>query len=144
LLVAAAQAGVRRLLLLGYQGKLIKLAGGIFHTHHHLADGRAEVLTALAALAGLGGEALQALHDAPTVEAALAELAQRDGPRADQLRQRIAAAVEQRSLRYLARYGQEAMAVGAVLFDRSRQICAQGPVGLELLTALRSPTQGDA
>ena len=65
LLVAAAEVGVRRLLLLGYQGKLIKLAGGIFHTHHHLADGRAEVLTALAALAGLGGEALQALHDAP-------------------------------------------------------------------------------
>ncbi|WP_254994546.1 cobalt-precorrin-5B (C(1))-methyltransferase CbiD [Cyanobium sp. Aljojuca 7D2] len=137
LLVAAAEAGVQRLLLLGYQGKLIKLAGGIFHTHHHLADGRAEVLTALAALAGLGGEALQALHDAPTVEAALAELAQRDRPRADQLRQRIAAAVEQRSQRYLVRYGQEAMAVGAVLFDRSRQICGQGPVGLDLLTALR-------
>jgi cobalt-precorrin-5B (C1)-methyltransferase len=137
LLVAAADAGVQRLLLLGYQGKLIKLAGGIFHTHHHLADGRAEVLTALAALAGLGGEALQALHDAPTVEAALAELAQRDRARADQLRQRIAAAVEQRSQRYLARYGQESMAVGAVLFDRSRQICGQGPVGLDLLTALR-------
>jgi cobalt-precorrin-5B (C1)-methyltransferase len=137
LLVAAAEAGVQRLLLLGYQGKLIKLAGGIFHTHHHLADGRAEVLTALAALAGLGGEALQALHDAPTVEVALTELAQRDGLRADQLRQRIAAAVEQRSQRYLARYGQEAMAVGAVLFDRARQICGQGPVGLELLTALR-------
>ena len=144
LLVAAAEAGVRRLLLLGYQGKLIKLAGGIFHTHHHLADGRAEVLTALAALAGLGGESLQALHDAPTVEAALGELAQRDGPRAERLRQAIAAAVEQRSLRYLARYGQESMAVGAVLFDRSRQICGQGPVGLELLTALRSPARSDA
>ncbi|MEX0588072.1 MAG: cobalt-precorrin-5B (C(1))-methyltransferase CbiD [Cyanobium sp.] len=138
LLVAAAEAGVRRLLLFGYQGKLIKLAGGIFHTHHHLADGRAEVLTALAALAGLGGEALQRLHDAPTVEAALAELAQRDGPRAAQLRQSIAAAVEQRSRRYLARYGQEGMAVGAVLFDRSRQICAEGPLGLDLLTALRN------
>jgi len=137
LLVAAAEAGVQRLLLLGYQGKLIKLAGGIFHTHHHLADGRAEVLTALAALTGLGGEALQALHDAPTVEAALAELAQRDSLRADQLRQRIATAVEQRSQRYLARYGQESMEVGAVLFDRARQICGQGPVGLELLTALR-------
>ena len=144
LLVAAAEAGVRRLLLLGYQGKLIKLAGGIFHTHHHLADGRAEVLTALAALAGLGGESLQALHDAPTVDAALGELAQRDGPRAERLRQAIAAAVEQRSLRYLARYGQESMAVGAVLFDRSRQICGQGPVGLELLTALRSPARSDA
>ena len=140
LLVAAAEAGVRRLLLFGYQGKLIKLAGGIFHTHHHLADGRAEVLTALAALAGLGGEDLQALYDSPTVESALAELALRDGFRAQQLRQSIALAVEQRSRRYLARYGQEEMAVGAVLFDRSRQICAQGPLGLDLLTALRNPS----
>ncbi len=144
LLVAAAEQGVRRLLLFGYQGKLIKLAGGIFHTHHHLADGRAEVLTALAALAGLGGEALQTLHDAPTVEAALAELARRDPQRAAQLRQTIAAAVEQRSSRYLARYGQEVMAVGAVLFDRSREICGQGPVGQELLTALRNPSRGAA
>ena len=136
LLVAAAEAGVQRLLLFGYQGKLIKLAGGIFHTHHHLADGRAEVLTALAALAGLGGAALQALHDAPTVEEALAQLDRLDGPRAEQLRQHIAAAVERRSLAYLARYGQEQMAVGAVLFDRSRRICAAGPAGLEQLTAL--------
>ncbi|MEB3208968.1 MAG: cobalt-precorrin-5B (C(1))-methyltransferase CbiD [Synechococcus sp.] len=136
LLVAAAEAGVQRLLLFGYQGKLIKLAGGIFHTHHHLADGRAEVLTALAALAGLGGAALQALHDAPTVEEALTQLDRLDGPRAEQLRQHIAAAVERRSLAYLARYGQEQMAVGAVLFDRSRQICAAGPAGLEQLTAM--------
>jgi len=28
------------------------------------------------------------------------------------------------------------MAVGAVLFDRSRQICAVGPVGFEQLSAL--------
>ena len=73
-LVAAAEAGVRRLLLFGYQGKLIKLAAGIFHTHHHLADGRAEVLTAFAALEGLAGPPLRALHGAATVEAALAEL----------------------------------------------------------------------
>ena len=65
-------------------------------------------------------------------------------PQAERLRQAIAAAVEQRSLRYLARYGQESMAVGAVLFDRSRQICGQGPVGLELLTALSSLAQSDA
>jgi cobalt-precorrin-5B (C1)-methyltransferase len=78
LLVAAAEEGVRRLLLFGYQGKLLKLAGGIFHTHHHLADGRAEVLTALAALEGLAGPGLVALHGAATVEQALAELTCRD------------------------------------------------------------------
>jgi cobalt-precorrin-5B (C1)-methyltransferase len=129
LLVAAAEAGVRRLLLFGYQGKLIKLAGGIFHTHHHLADGRAEVLTALAALEGLGGEALLALHAAPTVEAALTQLAEQQPELAGRLRQRIAASVEARSRAYLARYGQTETEIGAVLFDRARRICALGPVG---------------
>jgi cobalt-precorrin-5B (C1)-methyltransferase len=138
LLVAAAERGVRRLLLFGYQGKLIKLAGGIFHTHHHLADGRAEVLTALAALQGLPLARLEALHGAPTVEAALADLAAVDPAAAAALRQRIAAAVEQRSSAYLSRYGQEALLVGAVLFDRSRRLCALGPVGAELWQALRA------
>ena len=136
LLVAAAEAGVRRLLLFGYQGKLIKLAGGIFHTHHHLADGRAEVLTALAALEGLGGAALEALHGAPTVEAALSALAQTDPALAERLRFRIAAAVEARSRAYLARYGHTGLEVGAVLFDRSRQVCALGPVGDVLFRSL--------
>ena len=142
LLVAAAEAGVARLLLFGYQGKWIKLAGGIFHTHHHLADGRAEVLTALAALEGLQGAALGALHRAATVEQALADLQAADPPLAGRLRARIAATIEARSAAYLGRYGQDAMAVGAVLFDRSRSVCAQGPVGVGLLQALTAGAQG--
>lgn len=123
---------MRRLLLFGYQGKLIKLAGGIFHTHHHLADGRAEVLTALAALEGLPHAQLRRLHAAATVEAALADLAAADPGAAERLRRRIAAEVEQRSAAYLARYGQQAMAVGAALFNRSRGLAALGPLGSEL------------
>jgi cobalt-precorrin-5B (C1)-methyltransferase len=140
LLVAAAEAGVRRLLLFGYQGKLLKLAGGIFHTHHHLADGRAEVLTALAALEGLSGDALRQLHRSATVEAALSGLEATDAGLADRLRQRIAAAIEERSGAYLARHGQHGMAVGAVLFDRARRIRAGGPVGGPLLEALGRAT----
>ena len=135
-LVAAAEAGVRRLLLFGYQGKLIKLAAGIFHTHHHLADGRAEVLTAFAALEGLAGPPLRALHGAATVEAALAELEAADSALAQRLRNRLAAAVESRSAAYLARHGGGSLAVGAVLFERSRRICAAGPIGGPLLEAL--------
>ena len=138
-LVAAAEAGVGRLLLFGYQGKLIKLAAGIFHTHHHLADGRAEVLTAFAALEGLAGEALASLHAAPTVEAALAELEAADPALAQRLRDRLAMAVETRSGAYLARHGGGSLAVGAVLFDRSRRIRASGPVGGPLLAALAEP-----
>lgn len=144
LLVAAAEAGVRRLLLFGYQGKLLKLAGGIFHTHHHLADGRAEVLTALAALEGLTGPRLARLHRAATVEQALAELAASDPELAERLRSRIAAAIEERTAAYLGRHGPRQLAVGAVLFDRGRQICAAGPLGSELLACLRSGPQAAA
>jgi cobalt-precorrin-5B (C1)-methyltransferase len=135
LLVAAPERGVRRLLLFGYHGKLIKLAGGIFHTHHHLADGRAEVLTALAALEGLAGESLRQLHRAPTVEAALAVLESRDSALASALRHRIAAEIEERSSAYVARYGVPSPLIGAVLFDRSRHISAAGPNGKELWRA---------
>ncbi|MEO1447607.1 MAG: cobalt-precorrin-5B (C(1))-methyltransferase CbiD, partial [Cyanobacteria bacterium J06635_11] len=44
LLVDAGLLGVRSILLFGYHGKLIKLAGGIFHTHHHIADARVEIM----------------------------------------------------------------------------------------------------
>ena len=128
-LVAAGQGGVKRLLLFGYQGKLIKLAGGIFHTHHHLADGRAEILTALAALEGLGGPALEALHGAASVETALAELQASHPELANRLRARLAATVERRTAQYLARHDAAGMEVGAVLFDRGRQVCAVGPIG---------------
>jgi cobalt-precorrin-5B (C1)-methyltransferase len=128
-LVAAGQRGVKRLLLFGYQGKLIKLAGGIFHTHHHLADGRAEILTALAALEGLAGPALEALHGAASVETALAELQACQPELASRLRARLAATIERRTAQYLARHDAAGMEVGAVLFDRGRQVCAVGPIG---------------
>jgi cobalt-precorrin-5B (C1)-methyltransferase len=142
LLVAAAEQGLRRLLLFGYQGKLIKLAGGIFHTHHHLADGRLEVLTCQGALQGLPAAQLQALATAASVDEALRGLAAWDGDAATALRQRIAAAVEQRSRAYLARHGQHDLEVGAVLFDRSREICASGPLGQQLLQAFRGRDLG--
>ena len=139
-LVAAGQGGVRRLLLFGVQGKLLKLAGGIFHTHHHLADGRREVLTALAALDGLGGDALAELHAAATVEAALEGLERRDPDLAERLRRRVAAAIESRTVAYLARHAAAGPLVGAVLFDRARRIRATGPVGQALLEAFRGDT----
>ena len=132
-LVAAGQGGVRRLLLFGYQGKLLKLAGGIFHTHHHLADGRAEVLTALAAMEGLSGSALEALHRAPTVEAAFLQLDNTDPELAARLRSRLARTIEQRAAQYLERHGAGGALVGAALFDRSRRLCAVGPLGATFL-----------
>ncbi len=74
LLVEAGMQGVKDITLLGYHGKLIKLAGGIFHTHHHVADGRQEILTAIASTQGLPHELLKQLYDSATLEAGLALL----------------------------------------------------------------------
>jgi cobalt-precorrin-5B (C1)-methyltransferase len=129
LLAAAAEGGVQRLLLWGYHGKLLKLAGGIFHTHHHLADGRAEVLTALAALEGLPQGALETLYASPTVDGALHDLATTEPTIERRLRQRIVTTIEARSAAYIERCSGRRLAPGVALFDRSRRLWAMGPQG---------------
>ena len=47
----------------GYHGKLIKLAGGIFHTHNHLADGRIEILVYLAVLENIPSQIIKQLSN---------------------------------------------------------------------------------
>lgn len=42
----AAANNIKRILIVGNIGKLIKVSGGIFHTHSHVADGRFEILGA--------------------------------------------------------------------------------------------------
>lgn len=54
MLEAAAEKGFERIILFGHHGKVGKVAGGIFHTHSRVADGRREVLAALAAARGAG------------------------------------------------------------------------------------------
>ena len=126
-LVAAAENGASDLLLLGYHGKLVKLAGGVFHTHHHLADARLEVLTALGVSSGLTLPQLQRLLDAESVEAALRDLSAAAPVTAERLWNRVASTVEQRSQAYVARYGDWSIRLGAALFDRSRNIRWRGP-----------------
>tara|TARA_B100001093_G_scaffold503702_2_gene558454 strand:+ start:7453 stop:8634 length:1182 start_codon:yes stop_codon:yes gene_type:complete len=133
LLVASAESGVNNLLLLGYHGKLVKLAGGIFHTHHHLADGRLEVLAAIALQQGLGVDLIQDLLGAASMEEALQELQRRDWAQANRVWEAIAQAVEVRSEAYLKRYGTWSMRVGAALFDRQRHLRWFGCTGHSLI-----------
>jgi len=71
LLEACADAGVKRVLLWGHAGKLVKVAGGIFYTHSRVADGRREIIAAHLAAGGAGAEAVREVLASPTVEAAL-------------------------------------------------------------------------
>lgn len=140
MLVAAAQHQVQQLLLLGYHGKLIKLAGGIFHTHHHIADARQEILTAFCALAGLDREILHQVWQAPTVEAALKFLETMAPQALPEILSQIANCIDQRAIAYIhahcaAPIGRS-LQVGCALFGRDRQIVTISKQGNTILRAI--------
>lgn len=139
MLVAAAIAGVESILLLGYHGKLIKLAGGIFHTHHHLADGRLEILTAHCANSGLPTSVLQEIFACATAEAALKLLRSLEANENEEndwvgrVYGAIASQIDQRSQAYIFNHSQKQVQVGSMLFDRDRQIFLKSEVADTLL-----------
>jgi len=126
MLVAAAIAGVESILLLGYHGKLIKLAGGIFHTHHHLADGRLEILTAHCANIGLPTSVIQEVFNCTTTEKGLKLLRSIDTNNQDdwvgKVYGAIASKIDQRCQAYIFNHSQKQVQVGSMLFDRDREI----------------------
>ncbi len=138
LLVEAGLQGVKAILLFGYHGKLMKLAGGIFHTHHHLADGRLEILTAHCAQLGLPTTVLQAVFASPTAEAALKYLRNLDATQgsdwASQVYDAIAEAIDQRSLGYIFNHSARRVTVGSILFDSDRQIIVKSKTASTLFT----------
>lgn len=140
LLVAAVLQQVPSILLFGYHGKLIKLAGGIFHTHHHLADGRLEIFTAHCARVGLPTPVLRDVFASPTVEAALNYLRKLDATEnsnwTSQVYGAIASAIDRRSQDYIRKHSERDVRVGSVLFDRDRQIVTQSTTGATLLSQL--------
>ncbi|MEA5524301.1 cobalt-precorrin-5B (C(1))-methyltransferase CbiD [Nodularia spumigena] len=143
LLVEADVLGVKEILLFGYHGKLMKLAGGIFHTHHHLADGRREILAAHCALVGLKSEDIHTVFDSPTAEAALKYLKSLDADTGsdwvNQIYRAIAQAIDTRSLEYIQSHssrGKDTTVCGSILFDRDRQIIIKSKIGGILMEKL--------
>ena len=136
LLVAAAENGVKKLLLFGYHGKLIKLSGGIFHTHHHLADGRLEILTSLAVREGIPFDLIKLISQSTSVENALLALETRSKDDVALIWSKMAKEIEIQSLRYVNRYLSSSMEIGSVLFDRQRQIRWAGLKGLKQINSL--------
>ncbi|AFZ13760.1 cobalt-precorrin-6A synthase (deacetylating) [Crinalium epipsammum PCC 9333] len=139
-LVEAGLQKVPAILLFGYHGKLIKLAGGIFHTHHHLADGRLEIFTAYAAQVGLPTAMLQKILACATAEDALKYLREVDSSTGSDwvnlVYRAIAYQIDQRSQAYIRTHSEQTVQVGSVLFDRDRQIIFTSTTGDFLLSQL--------
>ncbi len=143
MLVEADALGVKEILLFGYHGKLLKLAGGIFHTHHHLADGRREILAAHCALVNLNSADIQVVFDSATAEAALTYLRSLDTKTGsnwvNQVYNAIAQAIDTRSQEYMQSHstrGTAAPICGSVLFDRDRKIIVKSKTGCVLIEKL--------
>ncbi|MFP4693678.1 MAG: cobalt-precorrin-5B (C(1))-methyltransferase CbiD [Halothece sp.] len=130
LLVAAGEQGVKSLILFGYHGKLIKLAGAIFHTHHHLADARLEILTAMGAKVGFSSDILQNLLASETTEAALNWLREQENgdEMVEKVYSAIAQSIDQRSQDYIRKHAEQTVKVGSVLFDGNRNIITVSPL----------------
>ncbi|MEM9906263.1 MAG: cobalt-precorrin-5B (C(1))-methyltransferase CbiD [Cyanobacteria bacterium P01_D01_bin.44] len=137
MLAEAALQGIQSILLFGYHGKLIKLAGGIFHTHHHVADGRQEILAALCAAEGLPTEQVQQILASPTTEAGLNSLRAWDQQNnSDWVRQvygAISTRIDQRAQKYIHTQSERTVTVGSILFDRDRKIIIKSVNGATLL-----------
>ena len=124
---------MRSILLFGYHGKLIKLAGGIFHTHHHVADARQEIMAACCAEAGLETPMVQQVLASATTEAGLEILRKLDHAEANDWVARVYGIVSDRidvrSQAYIQTHGAPQVQVGSVLFDRQRQIILKSEAG---------------
>ncbi|MDP2744197.1 MAG: cobalt-precorrin-5B (C(1))-methyltransferase CbiD [Dehalococcoidia bacterium] len=71
-----AKSGVEQVLLVGHVGKLVKIAVGIFNTHHTMGDARMETIAACAALCGAGQSVVKEIMAQDTAEATVAILRQ--------------------------------------------------------------------
>ncbi|HEY9624371.1 MAG TPA: cobalt-precorrin-5B (C(1))-methyltransferase CbiD [Crinalium sp.] len=137
MLAEAGLQGVPSILLFGYHGKLIKLAGGVFHTHHHVADGRQEILTAHCANQGLPVADVQTILASATAEDALQHLRQMDQSTGshwvEQIYGALAQQIDQRSADYIHAHSGQRVKVGSVLFGRDRKIIVQSNEGSTLV-----------
>jgi len=76
MLESTVEFGIKDILLFGHLGKLVKVAGGVFHTHNRMADARMETLAAYMAAEGAPQAAVRSVLECTTTEAAIPILQQ--------------------------------------------------------------------
>lgn len=122
MLVEAALQGVEAALVLGYQGKLIKLAGGIFNTSSHLADAKLEIIAAAIVRRGGDLNLAQSVLQSKTADAAYQFLvAQNQAPA---IFTDLACRIQEKAMRYVQKYADRTLLIETVLFDRQGQLIA--------------------
>jgi cobalt-precorrin-5B (C1)-methyltransferase len=122
LLVEAGLHQARSVCLLGYHGKLLKLAGGIFNTSSHLADARLEIIAATVAQTVNDLSIVRSVLACPTADAAYQKLVALGA--ADVVFNRLADLIRQKAAAYVQKYANNTITVTVILFDRKGDIIA--------------------
>lgn len=124
LLVEAGLYKAESVLLLGYQGKLVKLAGGIFNTSSHIADAKLEIIAAAVVEVGGDIEAIRAVLEVKTADAAHKKLIELG--LADAVFKHLAEKISRKAESYVKKYADVDMKVGVVLFGRKGEVIYEG------------------
>jgi cobalt-precorrin-5B (C1)-methyltransferase len=119
-LLHAAAHGATSVKLLGYQGKLVKLAGGIFNTSSHLADAKLEIIAAATVKCGGGLDLTQAILNATTADRAHALLMA--SGLAELVFTHLGSEIATRASNYVRKYANVELPITVILFDRQGQI----------------------
>lgn len=125
MLEECARLKVKRVMLFGHIGKLVKLAGGIFHTHNRVANGRLEIIAAYAGILGADQKVLARLMDCVTVEGALQVIAAEG---LGEIFPVLAAKAGERAETYM----HQDLEVGVVFTDLKGKILGWNPKALEI------------
>lgn len=131
LLVEAGLLGIDSVLLVGYHGKLIKLAGGIFNTSSHIADGKLEILASAVVTVCEEIAIARAVLTADTAEAAARYL--QDCGVARPVFDLAAEKIGQRATAYVQKYANTQLEIGTILSDRSGTEVGRSALGRVLL-----------
>jgi cobalt-precorrin-5B (C1)-methyltransferase len=119
-------------LLLGYQGKLIKLAGGIFNTSSHLADAKLEIISA-AVLQTCGDlKAAQIVLGSKTADAAYKSLVELG--LAPVVFGNLTQKISVRAASYVQKYANASLKVGTMLTDRQGEVVGRDAIAATLLS----------
>lgn len=136
LLVEAGLYQAQSVLLIGYQGKLIKLAAGIFNTSSHIADAKLEIISAAVIQVGGNLQTAQAVLRAKTADAAYKHLLEIG--LAESVFAALAQKISHKAQDYVGKYAGISIKVGTVLFDRKGKVISKDTTALSLINSIKS------
>lgn len=126
MLEAGVKEGFRTMLLLGHLGKLVKVAGGNFHTHNRVSDGRLETMAAWLGVLGAPPQMLKEMLQQTTTEGAVSLVKEQGFAHLFPL---LAREAEKRCALYLR--GKEVQ-VGVVMTDLKGGFLGMGPKAAQI------------